>query len=137
MKTVQKLEVCFGFAPLVATLIVFISVLITELTTNGRKFNSIYMENLYWTFSIIIAINLLLVFGAYFHAARRNKLGFTAVIIIGGILSIYFGVLFFSGGALYYYGAGGFLFAVPGIFAVLTIVFALRQAIENRRLEIK
>jgi len=128
MKTVQKLEVGAGIITLIATLLFFFFAGFLKIIKESEYFNTTVKEELFWSFLILIIPSLLITFGSYFHASKQSKLGFAALIIGGSILMLYFGVIFFSGGAFYYYGVvGGFLSVIPGIFAAMTIILALRS----------
>ena len=135
MKNSSKLEVSFAIAAVVMTMLVclhfsptFAGVdepLRTQLEADSRD-----------TLLIFLVVLSTFVLGTYFHVAWQSKFGLAAEIIAGGLLSIFFAIVFFSGAAFYYYGLGGLLLALPMIFGVLTVIFAIRNHILNFRSEL-
>lgn len=137
MRTVQKLEGGFGLATIVTTIgvILFEQIFLINQTSNPQS--DFLTEGVFRIMSLFFIVTLLIVVGTYFHVSRQNKLAFLVVSVSCTFLVIFFGAIVFSGGAFYYYGAGGLLFILPMICAILTIFFAIRQQIVNSRLHMK
>jgi hypothetical protein len=128
MKTVQKLEIGFGLATLVSTLIVFYVTVLPAITDALR-------DNSWATFrSYVFQSFLLLIFPSFcvgiastIHAAKGNHWAFLVVLLGGSILSLLFGIYIFSFAIFYFLGwIGGFLASTPGYFALATMFAALR-----------
>lgn len=137
MKSFQKHEVWFGVAAVIATLGVVIFEKIVVFNRSGTDSNEFLTMESIRTLSFCLMLTLSLSIATYFHVSKQNKLAFIVVSISGTILALFFGLIFFSGGAFYYYGAGGFLFALPMIFGALSVFFAIRQQTLNSRLQMK
>lgn len=128
MKTIQKLEVCVGIATLLTVLLFIFFAGLLDIIKKNQDLNGAVKEELFWSFFILIIPAFLTAFGSYFHASKQSRLGLAGLFIGAGMLLLYFSVIFFSGGAFYYYGKiGGFLSVIPGIFAATTIILALRS----------
>jgi hypothetical protein len=128
MKTIQKLEICAGIATVTTVLLFIFFAGLLDIIKKNQDLNEAIKEELFWSVFILIIPAFLTAFGSYFHASKQSRLGLAGLFIGAGVLLLYFSVIFFSGGAFYYYGKiGGFLCIIPAVFAALTIYFALQS----------
>ena len=127
MKNVQKFEICAGLTTLLAVLpyfYVFVALDIEIAQENQDSIAKILLQS----FLLLILPALLTAIGAYFHAVKHSWAGLGLLVFGSAILILFFGILLFTGATFYYYGwIGGLLAVTPGVFATLTIYFALRS----------
>ncbi len=121
MKNVQKLEMFFGLATFVATII---SINYLGLLSHTKQDNdSIMIETI--LFHIIPA--LLTAISSIAHTFTRSMVAFILLILGSSVLVFFFGLPLITFVTFYYYGwIIGFLVTTPGIFAALTMYFAFR-----------
>ncbi len=125
-KTIQKLEIGAGLATLVASSIYFYKSVLPYMDSDIREQNSIVGP--LKIFLLIIFPALLTAVGSYIHAVKQSRFGLIMLLLGSSILTLFFGILLFTFAIFYYYGwLGGLLAITPGVFAALTIYFALRS----------
>lgn len=127
MKTIQKLELCAGIATVISAAIYFYVSALPAINLRIKEENSI-TEVLSKGFLIIIFPALLTAVGSFVHTVKESRIGLVILLFGGSILTLFFGILLFSFATFYYYGwLGGLLAITPGVFAALTIYFALQS----------
>ena len=125
MKNIQKLEIGSGIATLIASSIyICISILPNiDLRNEGQTYTELFSK----IFLLIIFPSLLTAIGSYIHSIKQSKTGLIALLLGGSFLILFFG-LFFMLAKFYYHGlSNGWFAIIPGVFATLTIYFALRS----------
>jgi hypothetical protein len=123
MKTVQKLEIVFGLATFVGTLIYFCIML--RLIVGKRENDEIYREVFSLAIPTIIP-GLMVGIGSVAHSVRKSSIGLNALLFGGTVLVLVFG-LSFLGFAVWTGWLGAFLLSTPGLLAVVTMYFATRS----------
>ena len=128
MKTIQKLEVGFGLATLVGTLIFFcVSVL---RYTAGEKENygldDIYQSIFFEGGLLFIVPGLMIGIGSVVHTVRQSSVGLIAVLLGGTVLVLIFGFSFL-GFAVFGGWLRAFTLSTPGLLAAFTMYFAYRS----------
>lgn len=129
MKIIQKLEVVFGFATLIAAIVGFYFEHIPLIRRIGGLNGEVFsVEALVRSLILFLLPAIFVFFGSYFHGVKRSSLAFTSLIIGGSILTLVFIIAFFSGAAFYVYGVTGALWRfAPHLLAMLTLIFAVRS----------
>lgn len=127
MKTVQKLEIAFGLATLISTLIVFfisVSPAIRKEISEDR-WNIIY-GYLFWGFLLHMIPAFSIGISAFVHARRQSGSAFIILLLSGAVLVLVFGASF-PFFAVYLGWLGGLIFSAPGFLAAFTIILAFRS----------
>ena len=129
MRTIQKLEVVFGCATLIAAIIEFCFESIPSIKKIGELHGETFsVEGLIRSVIFLLLPAIFVCFGSYFHSVRQYRWALTFPIIGGSILTLIFVIGIFSGAAFYFYGlTGTFLYLAPYILAMLTLIFAVRS----------
>ncbi len=129
MKTVQKLEIAFGLATLLASVVIFIFSAMPAIkleAMNGRW--DIVYEHIFSTILFGLIPALLIGIGSFFHAVYRRGIWFGCVLVGGTALILIFGMNLLSLAAVYFYGTvGGLLVSTPGLLAAVTVFLSFRS----------
>lgn len=128
MKTVQKLEIIAGVATFLAAILSFIYIGIPDVKVlEELGYSSSDSFRRYFLFLLLPA--LFTVVGAYIHAMKQSIVGFVMLFVCGGLITFLHAIGFLVGT-----GFGGYLLigVSPGIFAALTIFFAICLTIVRR-----
>ena len=125
MKTIQKLEIGFGLATLVATLILLYLFASKAISDNH---SDIIFESIISVVLLLILPAFLTGIGSIVHVVRQSRGGFITVLLGGTVLSLIFGLNFFSLAIFYFFGwVGGVIATTPALFALATVFAAMKS----------
>lgn len=121
MKIIQKLEIFFGVATLLATLLSFYFIALPHIEQLERL-GYPRKGSLLRVFLALILPGFLILVGTYFHAVKQSIIGFIIILVFGGLLTFSHAIGFLVGASF----NGHVLLGIsPGLFALTTMLLAL------------
>jgi hypothetical protein len=134
VKTVQKLEFLVGIATFLSALLSIYIVDYPELKAVAEFHKEPF--NYDWTkaFLILILPSLLIAVSSYFHAFKNSFGALVVIVLLGGFISFFTALVYIVGVLIGTHYEGNVLVGIsPGLFAFVTILLALCNALLNLR----
>ena len=135
MKTVQKWEIASGLAALIFAIVEFFVFLSIDIQ-HGSEPQELTENHLLFRFMYVILPVLLMAVGSFIHVFRKSYIGFITLLVFGTITLLSKAFMFLLINSFYDYGRlADIVVALSGVFAVLTVLFALLSRKSTRLLK--